>query len=101
MLNPSAVSSVTLVGVRCLWNSLHSLLIMDFAELSTTNGIPSVSQVKGFSLGSAAVPYICMFKVGNLRCDIYAINYLPQRRIRPLNIGYRYTISISEREKLI
>ena len=101
MLNPSAVSSVTLVGVRCLWNSLHSLLIMDVAELSTTNGIPSVSQEKVFSLGSAAVAYILMCNVGNLRCDMYAINDLLQRRVRPLKIGYRYTISIIVGEILI
>ena len=100
VLTQSAVSSVTLVGVRCLWNSLRSLLMMAVAELSTTNGIPSVSQEKVFSLGSAAVAYIPIFMVGNLRCDMYALNDPPQRRIRPLNIGYRYTISINVREKL-
>ena len=65
------------------------------AELSTTDGIPSVSHEKAFSLGSAAVAYILMCNVGNLRCDIYAINDLLQRRESPLKIGYRYTISIS------
>ena len=67
------------------------------AELSTTNSIPSISQDKAFSLGSAAVAYILMCNVGNLRCDIYAINDLFQRRVRPLKIGYRYTISIGVR----
>ena len=73
---------------------------MDVAELSTTNGIPYVSQDKVFSLGSAAVSYIRMCNVGNLRCEMYAINDLLQMQVRPLNIGYRYTISISVREKI-
>ena len=30
---------------------------------------------------------------------MYAMNDLLQRRLRPLNIGYRYTISISVRDK--
>ena len=74
--------------------------MMAVAELSTTNGIPSVSQEKVFSLGSAVVAYIRMCNVGILRCDMYAINDLLQRRVRPLNIGYRYTISISVRDKI-
>ena len=73
---------------------------MVVSELSTTNGIPSVSHEKAFSLGSAAVAYIIMCNVGNLRCDIYAINDLLQRRVRPLKIGYRYTISISVIDKI-
>ena len=64
------------------------------AKLSTTNGIPSVSQEKAFSLGSVDVAYIFMCNVGNLRCDRYAINDLLQRHVRPLNIGNGYTISI-------
>ena len=51
-------------------------------------------------MGSEAVAYILMCNVGDLCCDIYAINDLLQRRVRPLNIGYRYTISISVREKI-
>ena len=42
VLTLSAVSSVTLVGVRCPWNSMCSLLMMAVAELSMTSGIPSV-----------------------------------------------------------
>ena len=74
--------------------------MIDVAELSTTNGIPSISQEKAFSLGSAAVAYILMFNVGNLRWYIYAINDLLQRRVSPLKIGYRYTISISVIDKI-
>ena len=51
-------------------------------------------------MGSAAVAYILMCNVGNLRCNIYAIDDLLQRRVRPLKIGYRYTISISVRDKI-
>ena len=101
VLTLSAVSSVTIVGVRFPWNSLRSLLMMDVAELSTKKGIPFVSQEKAFSLGSAAVAYILMCNVGNLRCNMYAISDLLHRRVTPLKIGYRYTISISVREKLI
>ena len=74
--------------------------MMAVAELSTTNSIPSVSQEKDLSLGSAAVAYILMCNVGSLRCDMYAINDLLQRRVSPLKIGYRYTISVSERDKI-
>ena len=74
--------------------------MMDVVELSTTNGIPYVSQEKAISLGSEAVAYILMFNVGNLRYNIYAINDLLQRRVRPLKIGYRYIISISVIDKI-
>ena len=74
--------------------------MMDVAELSTTKGIPSVSQEKYFSLGSAAAAYILMCNVGNLRYDMYTINDLLQRRVRLLKIGYRYTMSISARDKI-
>ena len=74
--------------------------MMAVAELSTTNGIPYVSQEKFFSLGSAAVAYTLMCNVGNLSCDMYDINDLLQRRVRPLKIGYRYTVTISVRDKI-
>ena len=76
------------------------MMMMAVAELSTTKGIPSVSKEKAFSLESAAVAYILMCNVCNLRCDMYAINDLLQRRVRPLKIGDIYTISISVREKI-
>ena len=59
--------------------------MMAVAELSTTDGIPSVSQEKVFSLSSAAVEYMLICNVGNLRCDMYDINDLLQKRARPLN----------------
>ena len=46
VVSSSAVTNVTIIGVRELVNSLHSLNIITVAYLSTTNGIPSVYQEK-------------------------------------------------------
>ena len=54
---------------------------------------------ESFLIG-VSVAYILMCNVGNLRCDIYAIDDLLQRHVRPLNIGYKYSISISVRGKI-
>ena len=61
VVTPSAVAKVTLVGVSGPVNSLCSLYILAVAELSTTNGIPSMSQEMVLSpeLALAAKDLIC------------------------------------------
>ena len=50
-LVPSAVSRMILVGMSLPVNTFRKLQMMAVAELSTTNGNPSVSQAKDSSLG--------------------------------------------------
>ena len=49
VVRPSAVAKVMIVEVSKPWNILCLLHIIAIAKLSTTNGIPSVSQEKALS----------------------------------------------------
>ena len=49
VVGPSVVSNVTIIRVSGPWNILHLLYIIAVAELSVTNGIPSVSKEKALS----------------------------------------------------
>ena len=108
----SAVANVTIIGVSGPVNSLCSLHIIAVAELTTINGIPSVSQEKALlpELALAAKALICNLVKGLCRFrwrmpllkktfeKIYAPMRLNQRLIRPCRIWYKYENSISTKD---
>ena len=75
-LVPSPVSSIILIRMILPVNNLRTLQMMVVAELSTTNGNPSVSQAKDSSFGRfVSKTFTCI--VGSYFCC------LGQQRRRP------------------